>query len=175
MSRATAEEANGCPHARRAQTLEKGANTVNIERNQVSAEAPSTGMASSGAGEAAGDSRGRFQRFAQKTAAAVGSSWAFVGAATLVGAWAVSGPFVGFSNSWQLLINTGTTVATFLMVFVIQNTQNRDARAMHLKLDELVRAVDAARNDLINIEGADDATAKLLKEEFSNLKSVESR
>ena len=79
---------------------------------------------------------------------AVGSPWAFVTAFAVVLAWAVSGPMFGFSDTWQLVINTGTTIVTFLMVFLIQNTQNRDAQAIHLKLDELVRAVKGARQDI---------------------------
>ncbi|HEX2916225.1 MAG TPA: low affinity iron permease family protein, partial [Chloroflexia bacterium] len=86
-----------------------------------------------------------FRNFANKTSAAVGSPWAFIAALGLIIVWAVTGPLFGFSDTWQLVINTGTTIITFLMVFVIQNTQNRDGRAMQLKLDELIRAAKGAR------------------------------
>jgi low affinity Fe/Cu permease len=86
-----------------------------------------------------------FGKVASKVAAAAGSSWAFIIAALVVIAWIVSGPLFGFSDTWQLVINTGTTIVTFLMVFLIQNTQNRDTRALHLKLDELLRALPEAR------------------------------
>ena len=82
-----------------------------------------------------------FRTFAQTTAAAMGSPWAFLLATAVIVGWAVTGPLFGFSDTWQLVINTGTTIVTFLMVFLIQNTQNRDAKALHLKLDELLRAV----------------------------------
>src|SRR5690349_18560292 len=86
-----------------------------------------------------------FGSVANKVASAAGSSWAFIVAALVVIAWIVSGPMFGFSDTWQLVINTGTTIVTFLMVFLIQNTQNRDTRALHLKLDELLRALPEAR------------------------------
>ena len=86
-----------------------------------------------------------FRRFAHAAAATMGTPWAFLVALAVIVGWAVTGPVFGFSDTWQLVINTGTTIVTFLMVFLIQNTQNRDARALHLKLDELLRAVAAAR------------------------------
>jgi low affinity Fe/Cu permease len=113
--------------------------------------------------------RGAFQVVAQSTSTAVGSAWAFIAATGLVLVWAAAGPFFGFSDAWQLAINTSTTISTFLMVFLIQNTQNRDARAMHLKLDELVRSLNEARNDLIDVEQADDATVALLKQELRDV------
>ena len=94
----------------------------------------------------------RFARFAQAVSDAAGSPWAFGLALFLVGAWALSGPFLHFSEVWQLTINTGTTIITFLMVFLIQNAQNRDASAIQSKLDELIRALDGARNEFIGIE-----------------------
>src|SRR4051812_38047768 len=84
--------------------------------------------------ESGSGSRGWFQKFAHSTSNIVGSPWAFICAALIVVAWGISGPMFGFSDTWQLVINTSTTIVTFLMVFLIQNTQNRDARAMHLKL-----------------------------------------
>ena len=86
-----------------------------------------------------------FRQFAATTSRVVGSPWAFLAAAGVILSWALSGPMFGFSDTWQLVINTGTTIVTFLMVFLIQNTQNRDAKAIHLKLDELIRGVGGAR------------------------------
>ena len=93
-----------------------------------------------------------FGRAATKVSNATGSVWAFSGALLVIIGWIVTGPIFGFSDTWQLVINTGTTIVTFLMVFLIQNTQNRDAKATQLKLDELIRAVDAARNEFIDAE-----------------------
>lgn len=87
-------------------------------------------------------------------------------------AWGATGPLFGFSDTWQLVINTGTTIVTFLMVFAIQNTQNRDAKAMHLKLDELIRAVQGARNNLVDLEDMTDAELKLLEEEFRKVRKT---
>jgi len=97
-----------------------------------------------------------FTSFANKTARAVGSYWAFLLAFTIVLIWGVTGPMFHFSDTWQLVINTGTTIITFLMVFLIQNTQNRDAKAMHLKLDELIASLKAAHNEMISIEDMSD-------------------
>jgi low affinity Fe/Cu permease len=113
-----------------------------------------------------------FRRFACRSAEALGSSWAFVAALLVVVAWAVSGPFFGFSDTWQLVINTGTTVVTFLMVFLIQNAQNRDARAFHLKLDELIHALREARNELIDVEDLTDEELTRLQAEFARLRKV---
>ena len=85
----------------------------------------------------------------------MGSPWAFIVAAAIVGGWALTGPIFNFSSDWSLAINTITTIITFLMVFVIQNTQNRDAKAMHLKLDELIRATPKARNEFMEAEEED--------------------
>src|SRR6266705_2954395 len=93
-----------------------------------------------------------FRRFANKTSNLVGSPWAFVVAFLVVITWAVTGPLFGFSDTWQLVINTGTTIITFLMVFLIQNTQNRDAQALHLKLDELLNVIGPAHNELMDVE-----------------------
>src|SRR6187455_2213950 len=106
-----------------------------------------------------------FTRFAKATAHATGQPSAFAIAVFVVAAWAISGPLFGWSDSWQLVINTSTTIVTFLMVFLIQNTQNRDAKAMHLKLDELLRAVQGARTGMVNLEHlADDELEKLQKQ-----------
>ncbi|MCE9541600.1 low affinity iron permease family protein [Candidatus Kaiserbacteria bacterium] len=106
-----------------------------------------------------------FRKIARRTSDKVGSPWAFALAVAVIIIWAVSGPFFDFSDTWQLVINTGTTILTFLMVFLIQNTQNRDAHAIHLKLDELIKAIDTARNELIDIEeDQDDELTKLDRE-----------
>ncbi|HKO35082.1 MAG TPA: low affinity iron permease family protein [Pyrinomonadaceae bacterium] len=97
-----------------------------------------------------------FRKFAQATSHAVGSPWAFIIAVLIIVVWAASGPLFGYSDTWQLVINTGTTIITFLMVFLIQNTQNRDAKAIHLKLDELLKGVKGARTDLVDLEDLTD-------------------
>lgn len=96
-----------------------------------------------------------FSRAASAVSTAVGTPWAFLIAAAFILVWAVTGPIFNFSSEWQLIVNTGTTIATFLMVFLIQNTQNRDARAIHLKLDELLRAVPGARKEFMEAEEED--------------------
>jgi low affinity Fe/Cu permease len=111
----------------------------------------------------------RFQIFASRVAGWLGSHWAFIIALAVVLVWLVSGPLFHFSNAWQLVINTGTTVVTFLMVFLIQATQNRDAKAIHLKLDELIRS-STARNVFADLEDASDAELKAFKEEFRRLR-----
>lgn len=110
-----------------------------------------------------------FRKGAQRCAEALGSSWAFVTALGIVIAWAVTGPLFDYSDTWQLAINTGTTIVTFLMVFLIQNAQNRDAKAFHLKLDELIHALDGARNRLINLEDCTDEELERLQVEFGRL------
>jgi low affinity Fe/Cu permease len=111
-----------------------------------------------------------FSDIARKTSHALGSAWAFLAACALVVLWMLSGPIFGFSDAWQLVINTGTTIVTFLMVFLIQNTQNRDSRALHLKLDELIRSTHAARNRLIDLENCTDEELDQLEREFERLK-----
>lgn len=93
-----------------------------------------------------------FGKFAAIASTLVGSRWAFVLAFLVIVAWGVTGPVFHYSDTWQLVINTGTTIVTFLMVFLIQNTQNRDAKAIHLKLNELIHAIDKAKNQMIDIE-----------------------
>lgn len=111
-----------------------------------------------------------FRKFANKTSAIVGSPWAFIAAVTIIIIWAFSGPIFGFSDTWQLVINTGTTIITFLMVFLIQNTQNRDAKAIHLKLDELIRSVEGARDELVDLEDLSDDDLKKLQKQFEELR-----
>jgi low affinity Fe/Cu permease len=100
----------------------------------------------------------------------LGSKWGFAGAAAIVLIWAALGPLFRYSNTWQLVINTGTTIVTFLMVFLIQNTQNRDARAINLKLDELIRAVDKARDTMIDIENLSDLELEKLHAKYEKMK-----
>ena len=111
-----------------------------------------------------------FRCFAQRASSLLGSAWAFCGAVLVIVVWLVTGPAFHFSDTWQLIINTATTVVTFLMVFLIQNTQNRDAKAQHLKLDELIRAVGGARNQLVDLEELSDNDLKKLEEQFRRLR-----
>ena len=114
--------------------------------------------------------RDAFRCFAQRASVLLGSAWAFCGAVLVIVVWLVTGPAFHFSDTWQLIINTATTVVTFLMVFLIQNTQNRDAKAMHLKLDELIRAGKGARNQLVDLENLSDDDLKKLEEQFQGLR-----
>lgn len=113
-----------------------------------------------------------FRKVAQWTSRVTGSPYGFVIAFLLIVIWAVTGPVFNFSNTWQLVINTGTTILTFLMVFLIQNTQNRDAHAIHLKLDEIIRAIDPARDEFIDLEDSTDEKITALEQEFHKLRSV---
>jgi low affinity Fe/Cu permease len=108
-----------------------------------------------------------FSRLASRTAQLVGHPYMFLFAVVVLVAWAISGPFFHFSDTWQLIINTGTTIVTFLVVFLIQNTQNRDARALHLKLDELIRSHVPARNDMIDIEKLSDEELDELEKRYA--------
>ena len=107
-----------------------------------------------------------FRVFARHSSIALGSAWAFVGAVLVILVWVLTGPMFHFSDTWQLVINTATTIVTFLMVFLIQNTQNRDAKAVHLKLDELIRALKDARNELVDLENLSDEELEKLEEQF---------
>jgi low affinity Fe/Cu permease len=110
-----------------------------------------------------------FRGFAAVTATATGSPWAFLIAAAVIVVWGITGPLFHFSDTWQLVINTGTTIVTFLMVFLIQNTQNRDSVAIQLKLDELIRGVEGARTSLVDLESLDDEDILRLKQEFERI------
>jgi len=112
-----------------------------------------------------------FTRFTQAAARATGRPIATILALGVLVVWAATGPVFHYSDTWQLVINTGTTIVTFLMVFLIQNTQNRDAKAMHLKLDELIRAVQGARNRLVDLEKLSDEELKQLEEQFTRLRN----
>jgi len=114
----------------------------------------------------------RFGKFASNASYWLGSKWAFIWAGLVILIWGFTGPVFRYSDTWQLVINTGTTIVTFLMVFLIQNTQNRDARAINLKLDELIRAVDKARNHMINIEKLSDVELDVLEEQFASVRAA---
>ena len=114
--------------------------------------------------------RDAFRVFARRSSAVLGSAWAFAGAILIIVVWALTGPTFHFSDTWQLIINTGTTIVTFLMVFLIQNTQNRDAKAMHLKLDEIIRALKKARNELVDLEDLSDEEMAKLEKQFKELR-----
>ncbi len=114
----------------------------------------------------------RFHKLAVKTAEISGTPWAFSVALLLITVWAIRGPIFRFSDTWQLVINTGTTIMTFLMVFLIQNTQNRDAQAIHLKLDELILSKKGARNTLIDLENLSEEELQKLKDEFARMREI---
>lgn len=112
-----------------------------------------------------------FRKFSVAAAAALGSSWMFIANVLLILVWLIAGPFFHYSDTWQLLVNTATTVFTYLAVFLIQNTQNRDAVAIHLKLDELIKGVGGARTGLVNLEKLSDEELSALQEEFTRLQT----
>jgi low affinity Fe/Cu permease len=112
-----------------------------------------------------------FQGFATKSSYWVGSRWAFAVAVFAILLWAGTGPHFHYSDTWQLVVNTATTIVTFLMVFLIQNTQNRDARAIHLKLDEIIRAIRPANNNMINIEKLSDEELQVLAAQFEKIRT----
>ncbi len=111
-----------------------------------------------------------FRRLAERTAHAVGSAWTFALALLTIIVWGVTGPYFAYSDTWQLFINTGTTIVTFLMVFLIQNTQNREARIVGLKLDELLRGVEGARTALVQLDGMTDDELEAVHREFTRLR-----
>ncbi len=116
-----------------------------------------------------------FRVFARRSSIVLGSAWAFAGAVLVIAVWLITGPTFHFSDTWQLIINTATTIITFLMVFLIQNTQNRDAKAVHLKLDEMIRALKGARNQLVDLEDLSDEELKKLEEQFRRLRTKAER
>ena len=111
-----------------------------------------------------------FRQWAERVARAMGSPWAFLVAVLTIVAWGLSGPYFKFSDTWQLVINTGTTIVTFLMVFLIQNTQNRETKIVTLKLDELLRGVEGARTGLVQLNHMSDAELETVQEEFTRLR-----
>jgi low affinity Fe/Cu permease len=116
-----------------------------------------------------------FRIFARRSSMVLGSAWAFASAILIIVIWVLTGPTFHYSDTWQLIINTGTTIVTFLMVFLIQNTQNRDAKAAHLKLDELIRALKGARNELIDLETLTDEDLASLEKQFSRVRKKAKR
>jgi low affinity Fe/Cu permease len=119
--------------------------------------------------DARGRSGGGFPRFAKRASQLAGRPATFAIAAAVIVAWALAGPLFGFSDTWQLVINTGTTIVTFLMVFLIQNTQNRDTEALQVKLDELIRATRGAHNALLNLEELDEDQLERVRAEYEAL------
>src|SRR5213593_153590 len=116
-----------------------------------------------------------FRFFARRSSMMLGSAWAFAAAVLAILVWILTGPTFHFSDTWQLIINTATTIITFLMVFLIQNTQNRDAKAVHLKLDEIIRALKKARNELVDLEDLSDEELKKLEDQFKQLRQKAER
>ena len=116
-----------------------------------------------------------FRKAARSASSVLGSAWAFIVALLIVLVWALSGPIYHYSDTWQLIINTGTTIVTFLMVFLIQNTQNRDSKAIHLKLDELLYAIKEARTGLVALEELSDAELERLERDFHRAARREAR
>jgi low affinity Fe/Cu permease len=116
-----------------------------------------------------------FRVFAKRSSMVLGSAWAFAGAILIIVAWALTGPVFHYSDTWLLIINTVTTIVTFLMVFLIQNTQNRGAKAAHLKLDEVIRALKGARNELIDLEKLTDEDLTSLERQFERVRKKAER
>ena len=116
-------------------------------------------------------SNGGFHTFAGRASLVVGSKWAFTTAVLIILFWGISGPYFHFSDTWQLVVNTATTIVTFLIVFLIQNTQNRDARAIHLKLDEVIHALKGARNEMIQIENLSDTDLETISKNFEKIRA----
>jgi low affinity Fe/Cu permease len=129
---------------------------------------PSHGPSAPAVAAKRGDS---FGKFATGASAWLGSKWAFAGAGVIILLWGATGPFFRYSDTWQLVINTGTTIVTFLMVFLIQNTQNRDARAINLKLNELIHAIDGAGNQMMDIEKLTDAELDVLQATYETIRA----
>ena len=113
----------------------------------------------------------KFGRISARTSQLVGTSWMFLLALGGIAAWALTGPMFHFSDTWQLIVNTATTIVTFLMVFLIQNTQNRDARAIHLKLDEIIRSIHQAHNEMIDIEKLSDDELEELAKHYEQIRN----
>ena len=114
-----------------------------------------------------------FRRTATSVACAMGSPWAFLAAVALIAVWALSGPFLDYSPGWQLVVNTGTTIATFLMLFILQNSQNRDTKAINIKLDELLRAIEGARTGLATAGELSEEELERIEGEFRDLAAQE--
>ena len=133
---------------------------------------PKTGKAVEVTRQANAGAKGdAFGRFAAAASASVGSRWATLGAIVLIFVWGATGPVFHYSDTWQLVINTGTTIITFLMVFLIQNTQNRDSRAINLKLDELIHAIDAAGDQMMDIEKLSDKELDAMQKKYERIRA----
>lgn len=117
------------------------------------------------------NTRGSFAQLSSLASSWVGSKWAFSSAVLVVVAWALTGPIFHYSDTWQLVINTGTTIVTFLMVFLVQNTQNRDAQAINLKLNELILSIGAASNQMMDIENLSDDELSVLHERYEKIRA----
>ncbi len=141
------------------------AHSAHLPLQNVAAQRPSGGRSKRSAVD-------WFGQFAAHASTWLGSRWAFVGAILVIVTWAAMGPIYRYSDTWQLVINTGTTIVTFLMVFLIQNTQNRDARAINLKLNELIHAVDKAKNQMIDIENLSDLELDELTERYEKIRDA---
>ena len=141
------------------------------DRDEASKRSPGVSTISRGGAAWERDvMRERFRKLAYLTAEIVGSPWAFLLGVAVVLFWGLSGPYFHYSDTWQLVINTGTTIVTFLVVFLIQGAQNRDSRALHLKLDELLRAAEHARTSLVALESRTDDELDHLQQEFERLR-----
>jgi len=116
-----------------------------------------------------------FRKFSNKVSKVAGSFWAFILATLVIIVWLITGPFFNFSDTWQLVINTGTTIVTFLMVFLIQNSQNRESKSLHIKIDELIRATRNARNALIKTEDWSDNEMDIIEKEFTKFSKNETK
>ena len=140
-------------------------------REHAASERRSTASISGSQHHSADHSNGGFHTFAGRASSLVGSKWAFTIAVLLIVVWGITGPLFQFSDTWQLVVNTATTIVTFLIVFLIQNTQNRDARAIHLKLDEIIHALKGARNEMIQIENLSDADLEVISRNFEKIRA----
>ncbi len=156
--------ARGALHAEAERTDDKGGRSSGDASRRKRSDEESVSHSQTGAPR-----HDLFRQFSHLTSTSVGKPWAFAVACGVVLVWAATGPLFHFSDTWQLVINTGTTIITFLMVFLIQNTQNRDAIAIHLKLDELICALKGARNQLVDIEELSDEELEKLRLEFRRL------
>jgi low affinity Fe/Cu permease len=153
-----------------AHVREQGAN---VGKAAVRSQNPPGDRGSKPSTEIAAQIRGdAFGKFAASASAWLGSKWAFLAAVSIILAWSVTGPIFHFSNTWQLIINTGTTIVTFLMVFLIQNTQNRDARAINLKLNELIHAIATAGDQMMDIEKLSDEELDVLQARYEKIRAA---
>jgi low affinity Fe/Cu permease len=143
-----------------------------MSKSRIENQKHATDKVSKISSEIAAQTRGdAFGKFAAAASAWLGSKWAFLGAISIIAAWAITGPIFHFSDTWQLIINTGTTIVTFLMVFLIQNTQNRDARAINLKLNELIHTSAAAGDQMMDIEKLSDEELDALQARYEKIRA----